>query len=144
MPLANAHPVPRSVCIFAFVAEPNNNDVMWSSVWDDTKESGTCTRLGQGQWMQLATERRTQYDPDVSAVHACLPSNGLRVGRSTTTSACALWAAVQTCRACSYHPCVQAALIESSVPWNTTAGDLQAAFQAAYGSRRVSIVCDKK
>jgi hypothetical protein len=39
---------------------------------------------------------------------------------------------------------VQAALIEADVSWDTTADGLQAAFQAAYGGRQVSIDCDKE
>ena len=79
------------VCSFLLHAEPNNNAELWSSVWDDSKESGTCTGLEQGQWMRLATERRTQYDPDVSAAvqcnavqcSACLPNanKSIQTGR---------------------------------------------------------------
>lgn len=37
---------------------PNNNEILWSSVWSEGKESGVCTGLPQNQWMSLAVQLR--------------------------------------------------------------------------------------
>ena len=74
----------------------------------------------------------------------CVQCSAVQCSAVQCFQACLVADCISACKWHACWPCVQAALIEAGVPWNTTADDLQAAFQAAYGRRQVSIVCDKK
>ena len=46
-------------------AEPNNDEELWRSVWNEANEGGRCAGLAQEDWMRLALELRRKHNPDV-------------------------------------------------------------------------------